>query len=209
MSTGSQHQGAGTLPAGPNGRQAVLLRKRFDDGLAAGSPFAAWAAVWKKMLLVQDGSATLICETLAGGPVQLDVLHQKVTADVPAGVRAHLPGTSFIERQVCMSHQGEVMMDNLTYVALEQLDPEVQRHLEQGLAPIGYIFDIKLTRKRPVPCPEGVLSRLWQRCGVPDPEAARTYVLEIENTSCMLITETYRSGMMQGLPLAGPGAQTA
>ena len=44
---------------------------------------------------------------------------------------------------------------------------------------------------------------------VPDPEAARTYVLEIENTSCMLITETYRSGMMQGLPLAGPGAQTA
>jgi chorismate-pyruvate lyase len=209
MRTGIQQQNAGSPSDGPDQPKAPLLRKRFDDGLTAGSPFAQWAAVWKKMLLVQDGSATLICETLADGPVQLDVLHQQITADVPAEVRAHLPGKSFIERQVCMSHRGEVMMDNLTYVALEQLDPEVQRHLEQGLSPIGYIFDIKLTRKKPVSCPEGVLDRLWQRCGVPDPEAARTYVLEIENTSCMLITETYRSGMLQGLPLTGPAAQTA
>lgn len=178
-----------------------LERKRFDDGVVAGSPFQAWADLWKQMLLVQDGSATLICETIVNGPVQLDVLHQKVTTDVPLEVKTHLPGTEFIERQVCMSHNGKVMMDNLTYVSLEQLDSDVRRHLEQGLAPIGYVFDIKLTRKRPLPSPETVLNRLWSRCGVPDPASARSYILEIENNSCMLITETYRAGMMAGMPL--------
>lgn len=82
MRTGIQQQNAGSPSDGPDQPKAPLLRKRFDDGLTAGSPFAQWAAVWKKMLLVQDGSATLICETLADGPVQLDVLHQQITADV-------------------------------------------------------------------------------------------------------------------------------
>ncbi|KIC07219.1 hypothetical protein RA19_24780 [Leisingera sp. ANG-M1] len=185
------------VPAAPE-----LERKRFDDGVPAGSAFAKWAELWKQLLLVQDGSATLICEIISNCPVRLDILHQGVTEDVPAEVRAHLPGKRFIERQVCMSHNGKVMMDNLTYVSLEQLDDEVRRHLEQGYSPIGYIFDIKLTRKRSVTCPESVLAGLWARCGVPDPQSARSYVLEIENNSCMLITETYRAGMMQGLPLA-------
>lgn len=186
-------------PAQP--QAASLIRRRFDDGVPQGSAFAKWVALWKQMLLVQDGSATLMCETLANGPVQLDVLHQQITEDVPAEVRAHLPGNAFIERQVCLSHMGQVMMDNLTYIALEQLDPDVRRHLEQGQYPIGYIFDVKLTRKRPITCPASVLDNLWARCGLPDPDAARSYVLEIENNSCMLITETYRAGMLLGLPL--------
>ncbi|MFW8633756.1 chorismate--pyruvate lyase family protein [Cribrihabitans pelagius] len=176
------------------------VRQRFGAGIAAGSSAAAWAEAWLRMLLVQDGSATLICETIADGPVKLEVLHQKVTTSVPRQVRAHLPGSAFIERQVCMSHAGQVMMDNLSYVALERLDPEVRRHLEQGLSPIGYIFDVKRTCKRPVACPEAVLNRLWQRAGVPDPASARSYVLEIEATSSMLITEVYRAGMCFGLP---------
>ncbi|MFW8593967.1 chorismate--pyruvate lyase family protein [Cribrihabitans neustonicus] len=183
--------------AGPN---SPPVRQRFGSGIAAGSSAAAWAEAWLRMLLVQDGSATLLCETIADGPVQLEVVHQKVTTSVPRQVRAHLPGSAFIERQVCMSHAGQVMMDNLSYVALERLDPEVRRHLEQGLSPIGYIFDVKRTRKRPVTCPEAVLTRLWQRAGVPDPAAARSYVLEIEATSSMLITEVYRAGMCLGLP---------
>lgn len=184
-----------------HGQGSRLDRRPFDAGLPEGSPFEPWAKMWKQMLLTQDGSATLICETLANGPVKLDVLHQAVTQNVPEAVRSHLPGSDFIERQVCMSHKGEVMMDNLTYVALEQLDGDVRRHLEQGLAPIGYVFDIKQTRKRPLPCPAAVLDNLWARAGVPDPNSARSYVLEIENNSCMLITETYRAGMMLGLPL--------
>lgn len=178
-----------------------LERKRFMADLADDSPFGAWVRMWRQMLLVQDGSATLLCETLAQGPITLEVLHQTVTSDVPAQVKTYLPGTQFIERQVCMSHKGSVMMDNLSYVALAGLAPDVRQHLEQGRSPIGYIFGSKQTRKRPVPCADSVLSRLWARCGVPDPDSARSYVLEIENASCMLITETYRAGMMRGLPL--------
>lgn len=177
-------------------------RKRFAADLPAGSPYAQWVGMWRQMLLAQDGSATLLCETLANGPITLEVLHQTVTGDVPAEVRSYLPGTQFIERQVCMSHQGKVMMDNLTYVALERLSPDIRQHLEQGSSPIGHIFDTRLTRKRPVPCADSVLNRLWARCGLQDPQSARSYILEIEGRSCMLITEVYRAGMMQGLPLA-------
>lgn len=176
-------------------------RRRFDDAIQPGSATAQWAALWKQMLLVQDGSATLLCETIAKGPVQLEVLHQSRTQDVPDAVRDHLPGDEFIERQVCMSFAGQVMMDNLTYISLQQLDADVREHLERGVSPIGYIFDFKLTRKRPIPCPDTVLDALFARSGLPDAGAARSYVLEIENNSCMLITETYRAGMLHGLPL--------
>ncbi len=179
-----------------------LVRVRFDDAMGDTSPYRTWANMWKQQLLTQDGSATLICETLAQGRIQLDVITQVKTDQVPASVKTHLTGTDFIERQVTISHTGQVMMDNLTYISLEQLDSDVRFHLEQGLYPIGYIFDVKLTRKRAVPCPDDVLDRLFSRCGAPDPDAARTYVLEIENNSCMLITETYRGGMMLGLPTA-------
>lgn len=179
------------------------LRRPYFDGIDRDTVAGQWATAVLKFLLAQDGSATLICETLIGGPVALAVLHQQITEDVPEAVRAHLPGQRFIERQVCMSYSGEVMMDNLTYISLEQLDPDVRWHLEQGTAPIGYIFDVKQTRKRPVPVPEAVLSVLWGRCGVPDPACARSYVLEIEKTSSMLITESFRAGMRYGLPVGG------
>lgn len=54
-----------------------LARVRFDDAIADPSPFRSWANMWKQQLLTQDGSATLICETLAQGPIQLDVLYQE------------------------------------------------------------------------------------------------------------------------------------
>ena len=179
-----------------------LLRSRFSDGLTTASSAYDWAVAWKKLLLAQDGSATLICETLVGAKVRLDVLHQAETSDVPASVKAHLAGERFIERQVVMSFAGQVMMDNLTYIALDGLDPTVKNHLENGTSPIGYIFDIKRTRKRAVPVMDDVLTGLWSRCGEPDPSSARTYVLEIENTSSMLITEVFRAGMRYGLPEA-------
>ena len=54
-----------------------LVRVRFDDAIGDTSPYQAWAKMWKQQLLTQDGSATLICETLAQGPIQLDVLYQE------------------------------------------------------------------------------------------------------------------------------------
>jgi len=179
----------------------TLLRRPFSEGIAENSNVGKWAELWLKFLIVQDGSATLICETIANGPVRLDIIHQETTTEVPDDIRAYLAGERFIERQVCISHQNEVMMDNLTYISLEQVDADIQKHLEESQSPIGYIFNAKLTRKRPVPSPESVLSLLWQRSGMPDPDAARSYILEVQNNSCMFITETFRSGMRYGLPL--------
>lgn len=179
-----------------------LVRRRYDEDVPSGTPLAVWSDAWLRVLLAQDGSATLLCETIVGAQVSLDVVHQSVTTQVPDTVRQQLGGRRFIERQVVMSYDGAVMMDNLTFVALDRIDPEVATHLAQRQSPIGYIFEAKSTKKRPVAQDDAILDILWSRCGLPDREAARSYILDIDNTACMLITETYRAGMRHGLPVA-------
>lgn len=181
---------------------ARLVRRRYGADVPSGTPLAAWSDAWLRVLLAQDGSATLLCETIVGAPVSLDVVHQSVTTQVPDSVRQQLGGRRFIERQVVMSYDGAVMMDNLTFVSLDRIDPEVATHLAQRQSPIGYIFEAKSTKKRPVAQDDAILDRLWSRCGLPDREAARSYILDIDNIACMLITETYRAGMRHGLPVA-------
>lgn len=177
-----------------------VTRRRFDEGLEPGTPVALWAEALLKILLAQDGSATLLCETIAKGPVRLDVVHQAVTTYVPQDVRAYLSGETFIERQVCISTCDEVMMDNLSYVAVGTIDSELSDYLEAGISPIGHFFDRRWTRKKPVPSPASVQRQLWRRSGVPDLSAVRSYLLEMPHGTCMLITETFRFGMRFGLP---------
>jgi chorismate-pyruvate lyase len=184
-----------------DGASARPSRSRYRDGLPAGTPLATWAEAWLRVLLAQDGSATLLCETIAQGRVALEVTHQQVTTEVPQAVTANLGGRRFLERQVVLHHAGEVMMDNLTFVALDRIDPDVAALLTERRSPIGYIFERKSTKKRPVAPDVAILDRLWSRCGAPDPDAARSYVLDIDDRPCMLITETYRAGMRSGLPV--------
>lgn len=180
----------------------AVSRRRYADGLIPGTPTTIWAEAWLKVLLAQDGSATLLCETLAQAPVDLKVVHQAVSRAVPDEVVRHLSGNEFVERQVVMSFQGEVMMDNLSYAAVDSIDPELRNHLEAGISPIGHIFDRRWVRKRPIPSPVSIQDRLWQRAGVPDPTAVRSYVLEMPSGPTMLITEVFRAGMRLGLPVA-------
>lgn len=177
-----------------------VARRRFDEGLEPGTPVALWAEALLKILLAQDGSTTLLCETVAKGPVRLDVVYQAVTTNVPQDVRTYLSGEKFIERQVCISTHDEVMMDNLSYVALDTVDSELSDYLEAGIAPIGHFFDRRWTRKKPVPSLASVQRQLWGRSGVPDLSAVRSYLLEMPHGTCMLITETFRSGMRFELP---------
>ena len=181
-------------------RAARITRRRFGEGLTPDSAAQAWAGLWLKALLAQDGSATLLCETVVGGPVRLDVSFQEIVDEAPAEVVARLGAGPAIERQVCLSHQGEAMMDNLSFVALERLDPELRRLLEQGEIPIGHLLQNRLARKHAMETPDSVLQRIWARCGLPDARAARSYVFEIEGGAEMWITEVYRDGMMKGLP---------
>jgi chorismate-pyruvate lyase len=149
-----------------------------------------------KLLLAQDGSTTRLCETVAGGPIELHVLSQHATSDVPAIVRAQLPGEQFIERITFLAAHGEVLMDNLTYIALDGLEPQLDVELRAGTMPIGHLLArLWVRRERIADAPE-LTRRLWNAVGLPDPAATRAYRIATPESARMLIAETYRRGMM-------------
>jgi chorismate-pyruvate lyase len=180
-----------------------LNRRRFVHGLQAGSATAIWAQSLLNILIAQDGSATLLCDTLAGQAVQLTVLQQGVTTHVPAEVKANLPGELFLERLVTLSSGGEVMMDNLSFIALDAIEPGVQAILEEGQLPIGHLFNQLWVRKTNLAGMQALHARLWAHSGLPDPDAVRSYRVNTPSAPCMLITETFRFGMRMNLPALG------
>lgn len=149
-----------------------------------------------KLLLAQDGSTTRLCEAIAGGPVELHVLHQQTTEQVPVPVRVQLPGTQFIERITCLAAHGEVMMDNLSYIALAGLTPELVDDLQAGAIPIGHLLArLWVRRERIVPA-DVLTQRLWDAAGLPDAAATRAYRITTPEAPRMLIVETFRHGML-------------
>lgn len=147
------------------------------------------------LLQAQTGSTTRLCETLAGGPVALHLLHQATTLQVPGFVRNQLPGTRFIERVTCLAAHGQVMTDNLVFVAVQGLDPGLQHSLEQARLPIGHLLADAFTRRRMLEPPPDVPLRLWRVVGLPDAAASRTYHLATAQGLQMLVMETFRRGM--------------
>jgi len=170
----------------------ALQRQRFLDP----SDPPACARVLQ-LLLAQDGSTTRLCETVAGGPVALHLLEQRVTASVPPAVRAVLPGGLFIERITCLAAQGRVMMDNLAYIGLDGLPADVRRDLDAGVVPIGHLLPRMWIRRRflePVPA---LYERLWDAAGgLPDAAASRLYCIATPEGPSMVIAETFRRGML-------------
>ena len=148
------------------------------------------------LLLAQDGSTTRLCETIACGPLTLQVLSQGITSDVPQIVRAALPGTRFIERITSLAAHGEVMMDNLAYIGLAGLPADLQRELENGTVPIGHMLARLWVRRAPLSDVQELQQRLWQHVGLPDPAATRSYTIATPEGPRMVIAETYRRGML-------------
>jgi len=158
------------------------------------------------LLLAQDGSTTRLCETIAGGPVTLQVLRQGISADVPDIVRSVLPGTMFIERFTCLAARGEVMMDNLAYIALDGLAADLRRDLEDGTLPIGHLLARLWVRRARLDGPTDPLqARLWSVAGLPDEAATRSYSIATPEGPRMVIAETYRRGMLMRCPSTSPG----
>ena len=149
-----------------------------------------------QLLLAQDGSTTRLCETIARGPVSLHVVEQQVVDAVPAEVRAALPGSRFIERITCLAAHGQVMMDNLSYIALDGLPADVRRDLEAGVMPIGHLLSRMWVRRSFLDVMPMLYERLWGAVGLPDADASRTYSVATPVGPRMLITETYRRGML-------------
>ena len=181
----------------------ALLRHRFLDPAAPGAPGDSLetgraAREQLRLHLAQDGSATRLCETVVGGPVRLDVLHQTITDAVPEAVRAHLPGTRFIERTVSLvdAERATVMMDNHSWIALATVSADVREDLEAGRTPIGHLLERLWIRRRPVAAQADFTEALWRRAGLPDPSAVRSYVIHTPDGAVMLITECFRRGML-------------
>ena len=180
------------MPATP----LPALQRHTFHAPADAPAVAALAQRELRLLLAQDGSATRLCEVVAAGPVSLQLLDQKTVEQVPPEVRMHLPGTAFIERLTCLHAHGEVMMDNLSYIALDGLAPELRRALDGGQIPIGHLLaDLWVRRTFLDRTPPALGARLWDAVGLPDAGATRTYGIVTPEGPRMLITETFRRGM--------------
>jgi chorismate-pyruvate lyase len=170
-------------------------RELFVDASASPAD-AAQAQRILRLLLAQDGSTTRLCESVAGGPVELHVLRQAVTHNVPPLVREHLPGERFIERITFLAAHGQVLMDNLTYIALHGLPADIERDLLAGSMPIGHLLARLWARRERVPEAAELHERLWHAVGMPDAGATRSYRILTPEGPRMLIAETYRRGML-------------
>ncbi len=179
----------------PSPLREPFQRQRFQQPSDAPAQ-AAHARTILQLLLAQDGSTTRLCETIAAGPVTLQVLEQRVVDTAPAEVHDALPGARFIERLTSLAAHGHVMMDNLSYIALEGLPPELRRDLEAGALPIGHLLARLWVRRAFVQAAPPMYQRLWGAVGLPDPEASRAYRIDTPEGPRMLIAETYRRGML-------------
>ena len=181
----------------------ALLRQRFHQPSDPPAQ-AERARSMLQLLLAQDGSTTRLCEAIADGPVSLHVLAQRVVDVVPAEVRATLPGSGFIERITCLAAHGQVLMDNLTYIALDGLPADVRRDLEAGVMPIGHLLARLWVRRTFLDAAPVLYERLWDAVGgLADADASRTYCIATPEGPRMLIAETYRRGMLMERPAAG------
>lgn len=175
-------------------------RQRFHDA-SDPAPQAAHAQSVLQLLLAQDGSTTRLCETIARGPVSLHVVEQQIVSAVPAEVRFALPGANFLERVTCLAAHGQVVMDNLSYIALEGLSTDIRRDLEAGVTPIGHLLSRLWVRRSFLDAMPELYARLWGAVGLPDPDASRTYCISTPDGPRMLIAETYRRGMLMSRAL--------
>lgn len=150
------------------------------------------------MLLVQDGSTTRLCEAIAGGPIQVLTHLQHSTQEVPEIVRHALPGERYLERLISLVAHGQVMMDNLSYVSLRDIDDTLRADLEAGDIPIGHLLDRMWVRREPGPSDAAATlqQRLWEQVGEPDAGASRVYRIIEPQGPRMLIAETFRRGML-------------
>lgn len=172
-------------------------------------PFAAADEVQARvleLLLAQDGSATRLCEAVAGGPIEVHVLAQQATEAVPRKVRELLPGGRFIERLSCLAAHGEVLLDSVSWIALAGLEPDIEADLRAGRRPIGHLLQRLWVRREPLADAGELGQRLWHAVGAPDAAATRAFRVVTPQGARMIVVETYRRGMLMGRAATPPAA---
>ena len=179
----------------------MFIRQTFHQVTDSPSD-ARHAAAVLRLLLAQDGSATRLCETVAATQVTVHLVRQEEIDEVPEEVRSCLPGDSFIERTTTLVAHGQVMMDNLAYIAVAGASDELRGGLEAGGIPIGHMLQRMWTRRMFLATPSPLHDRLWASVGTPDASASRLYAVETPSGPLMMIAETFRRGMLMAPPMS-------
>ncbi len=175
-------------------------RRRFGTGVSTPADVARAQAVLR-LLLAQGGSTTRLCETIAGGPVQLHVLRQRACSDLPEAVRSALPGAAVVERFSCLTARGAALLDSLVYIAVHSLPRDIAQQMDAGETPIGHLLERLWVRRTPwMHLDDALCKRLWAEVGRPDAAATRTYTVETPDGPLMVVTETFRDGMLMPRP---------
>jgi len=172
-------------------------RERYFEDTEEARSRAAPERALLRLLLSSDGSTTRNCEAIAGTPPEIVVGRQVITKEVPAAVRRILHGDAFIERFSCLAARGQVMTDNLVYVARDALPRELRGAFDSCTVPVGHLLDTLWIRREPVPAEQAVPlhERLWAEVGLPDSKATRAYTITTPEGPLFIIVETFRRGM--------------
>jgi len=180
-------------------RNVFFERQRFFDA-PPGRPASAPEQTLLRLLLASDGSTTRNCEAIAGVAPTIVVGRQEVTSEVPGLVRELLHGEAFIERFSFLAARGQVMTDNLVYVARDALPPDLRGAFNSCSIPVGHLLDTLWIRRVPVSklAARPLFERLWTEVGQPDPGAARAYTIITPDGPLFIIVETFRRGMRMG-----------
>lgn len=174
----------------------ALRRRRFGNSQLR--PTGNTARVLQ-LLIAQDGSTTKLCEAVAGGPVVLIVHTQELIREVPADMQSALPSARILRRISSLVMRGEVMLDSLSYLALDALPGDACRDLESGAVPIGHVLKRLWVRRSFMSPSASFYTPLWDAVGLADIAASRTYCIATSSGPCMVVAETFRHGMLMGL----------
>lgn len=162
-----------------------------------------------RLLLHQDGSTTRLLEMLAGGPVSVQVLEQGVVRKLPPQLQGALPGRSFLRRMTALHAHGHVLLDSLSYIALDALPAGIVEGLQRGSTPIGHLLARLWVRRSFRAGDTQLFDELWNVVGVPDPLASRSCTILTPAGPCLVLAETFRRGVLPvegGAPLPISGA---
>lgn len=149
-----------------------------------------------RMLLALDGSTTRVCEALAQAPMQVQLISQQQTQDVPPAVREQLGGNTWLVRVTSLHADGRVLMDNLSFTRLDAVPEWFLQRLNEGTAPIGHLLAHLFVQREPMAGSAQVEQMLWQHVGQPDARASRCYRIVTEQGPLMMIFEAFRGGMV-------------
>jgi chorismate-pyruvate lyase len=149
-----------------------------------------------QVLLAQDGSTTRLLETIAGEKICVHVIEQEVVHELPRELAGSLPGKSFLRRLTTLEAKGHVLLDSISYIAIDALPEAVVRELQEGVRPIGTVLSCLWTRRTFRSQDTSLLEELWSAVGHPDERASRSSCVHTPEGPCMILGETFRRGVV-------------